>query len=86
MANISKIKTPDGTSYDIRALGIPYAQLDSTSTSTVLTVQIDNVTSLYDGLTILVKNGRVTSASGCTLNVNGLGANRFIIQQLLLQG
>lgn len=74
MASISQVKLPNNTSYDIRALGLPYAQLDSTSTSTAMTVQINNVTSLYDGLAIIVKNGRVTSATNCTLNVNSLGA------------
>lgn len=74
MAQISKIKLPSGTSYDVRALGIPYGALDSTSTSTVMTAQIANVTELYDGLTIMLKNGVVTSASGFTLNINGLGA------------
>lgn len=53
---------------------IPYAEVDSTSTSTVFTATIPNIAAYYDGLTILLKNGVVTSASGFTINVNGLGA------------
>lgn len=51
-----------------------YGQVDSTSTSTVFTATIDGITEYYDGLTIMLKNGVVTSASGFTININGLGA------------
>lgn len=51
-----------------------YGQVDSTSTSTVFTATVPGVTALEDGVTIILKNGVITSASGCTLNVNGLGA------------
>lgn len=54
--------------------GIHYAQVDTTSTSTVFTATIQGITSYYDGLTVMLKNGVVTSASGCTLNINNLGA------------
>ena len=57
-----------------KALSIPLAELDSTSTSTVFTAQVSGVTELHDGLCFYLHNGVVTSASGCTLNVNGLGA------------
>lgn len=59
----------DGT-----ANGILYGEVDDTSTSTAFTAQIDGVTSYYQGLTILLKNGVVTSAASCTININGLGA------------
>ena len=77
---ISKVKLPgDETTYDIRAYktaGIYYAQVDSTSTSTSFTATIAdlNIDAYYDGLTILLYNGKVTSASGFTININGLGA------------
>ena len=77
---ISQIKVPDNEqAYDIKAYqsaGIYYAAVDSTSTSTAYTVTIPEltVTEYYDGLTILLYNGKVTSASGFTINVNGLGA------------
>lgn len=74
MAQLSKIIVPDGESYDIKALGIPYGQVDGTSTSTVYTAQIPNITEYYDGLTILLKNGVVTSAANFTININGIGA------------
>lgn len=58
----------------IVANGIHYGKVDSTSTSTKFTAQIPGITEYYDGLTILLKNGVVTSASGFTLDINGLGA------------
>lgn len=59
-----------------RTAAIYYAQVDSTSTSTRFTVQIPGITEYYDGLTIMLKNGVVTSASGFTINVNGLGGKQ----------
>lgn len=53
---------------------IPYGIVDSTSTSTNYTVTISGITELKDGTCALIKNGVVTSESGFTLNVNGLGA------------
>ena len=58
----------------IRTNGLPYGVVDGTSTRTALTVQIPNITELYDGLCILVKNNVAASNTNCTLNVNGLGA------------
>lgn len=74
MADISKIVTPDGLQYDIRAGGIPYGEVDSTSTSTAFTATVPGITELTDGTCVLLKNGVVTSASGFTININGLGA------------
>lgn len=56
------------------ASGLHSGQVDASSTSTVFTAQIPGITSYYHGLTVILKNGVVTSASGCTLNINGLGA------------
>lgn len=53
---------------------IPYGECDSTSTSTVFTATVNGITELKNGVCMLLKNGVVTSASGCTLNINGLGA------------
>ena len=58
----------------VRTNAILYATVDSTSTSTAFTATINGVTEYYDGLAILLKNGVVTSASGFTININGLGA------------
>ncbi len=74
MSTISHITLPDGTDYSIQATGIFYGEVDSTSTSTVFTATIPGITEYYDGLTVLLKNGVVTSASGFTININGLGA------------
>ena len=78
MANISKIKIPgNNTEYDIvssMTRGIYRGVTDDTSTATAFTAQIAGITSYYDGLTVLIKNTKIASASGCTLNVNGLGA------------
>ncbi len=54
--------------------GIFYGELDSTSTSTVMTAQIEGIDEYRNGIAILLKNGVVTSASGWTLNINSLGA------------
>lgn len=58
----------------IIANGLPSGKVDSTSTATAFTATISGITEYYDGLTIVLKNGIVTSASGFTLNINGLGA------------
>ena len=57
-----------------RTASIPIGTIDSTSTKTKFTATVSGVTTLYDGLVILLKNNVVASASGCTLNVNNLGA------------
>ena len=74
---------PDDTKYAASpAAGGPAAMsnalhwgaLDSSSTATVMTAQIPGITEYYEGLTIVLRNGVVASATGCTLNVNNLGA------------
>lgn len=57
-----------------KAQGLYYGELDDTSTATVMTAQIDGITELTNGVTIVLKNGVITSASGWTLNINNLGA------------
>lgn len=59
---------------DGQAATIPYANVDSTSTATVFTATVPGITELRDGVTVMLHNGVVTSASGFTLNINGLGA------------
>ena len=58
--------------------GIFYGQVDDTSTATAFTATIPGITRLVDGTIIFLKNGVITSAAGCTLNVNGLGAKPII--------
>lgn len=62
----------NGNAY--RSASIPMGQLDSTSTATVMTAQVDGITELRDGVCMWLRNGVVNSASGFTLNINGLGA------------
>lgn len=57
-----------------KQIRLHYGQVDSSSTATAFTATIPGVTALEDGAFCLLKNGVVTSASGCTLDVNGLGA------------
>ena len=56
------------------ANGIPFGQVDSTSTSTAFTATVPGITEYKDGVCVMLKNGVVTSAAGFTINVNGLGA------------
>ena len=78
MSDLSKIILPDNSQYTLKdpvaRVSIPFGQVDSTSTSTVFTATIPGITELYDGVCIFLRNGVVTSASGCTLDINGLGA------------
>lgn len=54
--------------------GIPFGAVDSTSTSTAFTATVAGITELKDGTVVMLRNGVVTSASGFTININGLGA------------
>lgn len=73
MAHVSNIQA-NNTSYGIRATGIPFGRCDSTSTSKVFTATVPGIQELTDGVCAMIENGVVTSESGFTLNVNGLGA------------
>lgn len=57
-----------------RTARIPYGKCDNTSTSTAYTATVPGITELKDGVFMLLYNGVVTSASGFTININGLGA------------
>lgn len=50
-----------------------FGQVDGTSTATEFTAQIPGITQYFDGLTVLLQNGVVTSASGFTIDINGIG-------------
>ena len=60
-------------------VAIPYGEIDSTSTSTVLTATVPGIWQLKDGVCCYVRNDIVTSATNCTLNINGLGAKPMYI-------
>lgn len=77
MANVSKIRLPDNSEVNIfsyNTSAIPFAQVDSTSTSTAFTATVPGITELKDGTCVMLYNGVVSSAAGCTLNINNLGA------------
>lgn len=73
-SSISTHNTSSSSHQDLRNSKISYGQVDSTSTSTVFTATVPNVNELTNGTTVMLRNGVVSSATGFTLNVNGLGA------------
>ena len=86
MPDIDRVNLDNNTTYDIiskTGRGLVRATMnDSTSTSTAFVVTADSgIESLYDGLTIVCKNTKVASASGCTIDLNGLGAKRIWVSQ-----
>lgn len=74
MTMINYYKGTDEVRHNIQAVAIPYGELDDTSTATVMTVTVPGITELKDGVICYIRNNVVSSASGWTLNVNGLGA------------
>lgn len=75
-AELRQLTAGEGIAIDnnvIKTTGIPFGIVDGTSTATAFTVTVPGIYKLEDGVCCLVKNGVVTSASGFTLNVNGLG-------------
>ena len=82
MAQIEKISLGE-TQYSLGAASIPFAKVDSTSTSTVFTATVPEITELKDGVCVYLMNGVVTSASGCTLEINNLGAARIRLRSLV---
>ena len=54
---------------------------DSSSATAFVVNAPSAVNILYDGLTFIIKNTKVASASGCTLNINNLGAKRIWTSQ-----
>lgn len=74
MTMINYYKGIDEVRHNIQAVAIPYGELDDTSTATVMTVTVPGITELKNGVVCYIRNNVVSSASGWTLNVNGLGA------------
>lgn len=72
--DINYAGSPESGGNANKSNAILYGAVDSTSTSTVFTATVDGLEELVDGTTIVLRNGVVTSAANCTLNVNGLGA------------
>lgn len=70
--NTAQYLETDETAY--ATASIPYAKVDSTSTATAFTATVPGITQLRQGVSFWLENGVVTSASGFTININGLGA------------
>ena len=66
------VANSDGAS--LSTMAIPYGSVDSTSTATAYTATVPGITELKTGVCMMLHNGVVTSASGFTININGLGA------------
>lgn len=58
----------------LSAMAIPMGAVDSTSTATVFTSSVDGITELKTGVCMFLSNHVVTSATGFTIEINGLGA------------
>lgn len=71
--------TSDGGTAN-KAASIPFGSVDSTSTATAFTANVDGITELRDGVSLYLKNTVITSAAASTapkcwtLNINNLGA------------
>ena len=57
----------------LNTMAIPKGSVDSTSTATVFTATVSGITQLKTGVCMMLSNHVVTSASGFTININGLG-------------
>lgn len=58
----------------LNTMAIPMGAVDSTSTATVFTATVPGITELKTGVCMMLSNHVVTSASGFTIEINGLGA------------
>lgn len=74
MAYISKVKTPDNTTYKL--LSKFYAVCDTAAATAAKTVSIDNFT-LQQGVTVIINFTYANSASNPTLNVSSTGAKNI---------
>ena len=75
---ISSVTPLDENTYEIKdkvaRQTIPFGTTDFSSTSTTYTVTVEGITELRSGVACYIMNTKVTSASGFTININGLGA------------
>ena len=76
--SISDIILPDESQYNLKdkiaRASIPFSTTDFSSTSTVFKATVEGITELKSGVACYIMNTKVTSASDCTININGLGA------------
>lgn len=82
-ANIEAAKAADAAGNAYRAASFPKGKVASTSTATAFTASVEGITELRDGVCVWLENGVVTSAAGCTLDINGLGAKPIYSSQAI---
>lgn len=73
ISNLEYASSPSSGGNADMTNAILYGHVDSSSTATAFTATVPGLTELVDGTCIMLKNGVVTSASGFTIDVNGLG-------------
>ena len=77
-ATISSVTPLDENTYEIKdkvaRQTIPFGTTDFSSTSTAYTATVEGITELRSGVACYIMNTKVTSASGFTVDINGLGA------------
>lgn len=75
---ISSVTPLDENTYEIKdkvaRQTIPFGTTDFSSTSTAYTATVEGITELRSGVSCYIMNTKITSASGFTININGLGA------------
>ena len=75
---ISSVTPLDENTYEIKdkiaRQTIPFGTTDFSSTSTAYTATVEGITELRSGVACYIMNTKVTSATGFTVNINGLGA------------
>lgn len=73
----NQVLSNNGTSLEWHQTKIPFAVLDASSTATAFKATVPGITAYEDGVCCYIKNSRITSASGVTLNINNLGAKKM---------
>lgn len=75
---VSELNNDEGfitnTDTSRKTASIPMGHVDDTSTNTAFTATVDGISELRNGVCVWLKNGVVSSASGFTIDINGLGA------------
>lgn len=78
IAGISSVTPLDENTYEIKdkvaRQAIPFGTTDFSSTSTAYTATVEGITELRSGVACYIMNTKITSATGFTININGLGA------------
>ena len=75
---VSELNNDEGfittTDTSWKTASIPMGYVDDTSTATEFTATVNGISELRNGVCVWLRNGVVSSASGFTIDINGLGA------------